>query len=133
MSVLIVSNVVSGAVVAGYRRIGILKSIGFTPAQVVAAYVGQVVFSAVIGCLAGVGIGNLLSVPLLSKTANVYGVGVLTVPTWVSVLVPAAVCVLVGIAALLPALRAGRLSALPAAAAATQRTGCWAGSGCPAR
>ncbi|HEX9536616.1 MAG TPA: FtsX-like permease family protein [Streptosporangiaceae bacterium] len=116
MSVLIVSNVVSGAVVAGYRRIGILKSIGFTPAQVVAAYVGQVVFSAVIGCLAGVGIGNLLSVPLLSKTANVYGVGVLTVPTWVSVLVPAAVCVLVGIAALLPALRAGRLSAIQAIA-----------------
>jgi len=116
MSVLIVSNVVSGAVVAGYRRIGILKSIGFTPAQVVAAYVGQVVFSAVIGCLAGVALGNLLSAPLLSKTANVYGVGVLTVPTWVSVLVPAAVCVLVGIAALLPALRAGRLSAIQAIA-----------------
>jgi hypothetical protein len=31
MSVLIVGNVVSGAVVAGYRRIGILKSIGFQP------------------------------------------------------------------------------------------------------
>ena len=31
MSVLIVANVVSGAVVSGYRRIGILKSIGFTP------------------------------------------------------------------------------------------------------
>jgi putative ABC transport system permease protein len=116
MSVLIVSNVVSGAVVAGYRRIGILKSIGFTPAQVVAAYVGQVAISAVIGCLAGVGLGNLLSVPLLSKTANVYGVGVLTVPRWVSVLVPAAVCFLVGIAALLPALRAGRLSAIQAIA-----------------
>ena len=36
MSVLIVINVVSAAVVAGYRRIGILKSIGFTPGQVVA-------------------------------------------------------------------------------------------------
>jgi putative ABC transport system permease protein len=116
MSVLIVSNVVSGAVVAGYRRIGILKSIGFTPAQVVAAYVGQVIISAVVGCLAGVGLGNLLSVPLLSKTANVYGVGVLTVPPWVSALVPATVCVLVGIAALLPALRAGRLSAIQAIA-----------------
>ena len=31
LSVLIVVNVVSGAVVAGYTRIGILKSIGFTP------------------------------------------------------------------------------------------------------
>ena len=35
MAVLIVANVVSGAVVAGYHRIGVLKSIGLTPAQVV--------------------------------------------------------------------------------------------------
>ena len=42
MSVLIVINVISSAVVAGYRRIGILKSIGFTPGQVVGAYTGQV-------------------------------------------------------------------------------------------
>jgi putative ABC transport system permease protein len=38
MSVLIVANVVSGAVAAGTRRIGVLKSIGFSPGQVVAAY-----------------------------------------------------------------------------------------------
>ena len=55
MSVLIVANVVSGAVVAGYRRIGILKSIGFTPGQVVAAYAGQVaVPGRWPGCLGGV-------------------------------------------------------------------------------
>ena len=42
MSVLIVANVVGGAVVSGYRRIGILKSIGFTPVQVAAAYAAQV-------------------------------------------------------------------------------------------
>jgi len=36
MSVLIVANVVSGAVVAGTRRIGVLKSFGFSPGQVVA-------------------------------------------------------------------------------------------------
>ena len=36
MSVLIVINVISGAVVAGTRRIGVLKSIGCTPGQVVA-------------------------------------------------------------------------------------------------
>jgi putative ABC transport system permease protein len=35
MAVLIVTNVVSGAVVASYRRIGVLKSVGFSPAQVV--------------------------------------------------------------------------------------------------
>jgi hypothetical protein len=39
ISVLIVVNVVGGAVVAGTTRIGVLKSIGFTPLQIVASYV----------------------------------------------------------------------------------------------
>ncbi len=66
MSVLIVVNVISGAVVAGTRRIGVLKSIGFTPGQVVAAYVLQAVIPAMIGCAAGAVCGDLLSEPLLS-------------------------------------------------------------------
>ncbi|HEX8007331.1 MAG TPA: FtsX-like permease family protein [Trebonia sp.] len=116
MSVLIVVNVVSGAVVAGYRRIGILKSIGFTPAQVVGSYAGLVTVPAVAGCIGGVVLGNALSVPLLSQTATVYGVGALVVPVWVDLLVPCAMCCLAGIAALLPSLRAGRLSAVQAIA-----------------
>jgi len=117
MSVLIVANVVSGAVIAGYFRIGILKSIGFTPVQVIAAYTGQVIVPAVVGCLAGVALGNLLSVPLLGKTADAYGVGRLGVPLWVNLAVPLAMCGLVALAAVLPALRAGRLSATQALAA----------------
>ncbi|HSR83508.1 MAG TPA: FtsX-like permease family protein, partial [Streptosporangiaceae bacterium] len=116
LSVLIVVNVVSGAVVAGYRRIGILKSIGFTPGQVVATYAGQVTLPALIGCIAGVVLGNVLSVPLLAKTANVYGVGALLVPGWVDVGVPVAMCCLAGLAAVAPALRAGRLSPVQAIA-----------------
>ena len=116
MSVLIVGNVVNGAVVAGYRRIGVLKSIGFTPAQVVTAYVAQAGIPALAGTLAGVIVGNLLSVPLLSQTATVYGVGKLLVPVSVDAGVPLLMCSLVGLAALLPALRAGRLSAVAAIA-----------------
>jgi putative ABC transport system permease protein len=116
MSVLIVANVVSGTVVAGTRRIGVLKSIGFTPAQVVAAYVLQVAVPAVIGCVLGTAGGNLLSLPLLGQTAHVFGVGALAVPVWVDLAVPLAMLVLAGIAALLPALRAGRLSAVRAIA-----------------
>jgi putative ABC transport system permease protein len=116
MSALIVINVVSGAVVAGYRRIGILKSIGFTPAQVVGSYAGLITVPAGAGCTGGVLIGNALSVPLLSHTATLYGVGALGVPVWVDVLVPCATCCLAGIAALLPSLRAGRLSAVQAIA-----------------
>src|SRR6516164_9355836 len=116
MSVLIVANVVSGAVVAGTRRIGVLKSIGFSPGQVVASYVIQVAVPAFLGCVAGVVAGNLLSVPLLGQTAQVYGVGALAVPVWVDVAVPLAMLGLAVLTALLLALRAGRMSAVQAIA-----------------
>jgi putative ABC transport system permease protein len=124
LSVLIVANVVSGAVVAGYRRIGVLKSIGFSPGQVVAAYTGQAMVPAIAGCVAGMVLGNLLAAPVLRQTANVYGVGALHVPGWVDLAVPLALCCLTGISALLPALRAGRYSAVQAIAAGrAPRTG----------
>jgi putative ABC transport system permease protein len=116
LSVLIVANVVSGAVVAGTRRIGVLKSIGFSPGQVVASYVIQVAVPAFLGCVLGVIGGNLLSVPLLSQTAQVYGVGALAVPAWVDVAVPLVMLALAGAAAVLLALRAGRMSAVQAIA-----------------
>jgi putative ABC transport system permease protein len=116
MAVLIVANVVSGAVVAGYRRIGILKSIGFTPAQVLAAYTGQVSVPALAGCVAGAIVGNLIAAPVLSQTASAYGVGSLGVPAWVDTAVPLVMLCLVGLAAVLPALRAARLSAVQAIA-----------------
>jgi len=116
MSALIVANVVSGAVVAGTRRIGVLKSIGFSPGQVVASYVIQVGVPAFVGCVIGVVAGNLLAVPLLGQTAQVYGVGALAVPVWVDVAVPLAMLGLAGVAAVLLALRAGRMSAVQAIA-----------------
>jgi putative ABC transport system permease protein len=116
LSVLIVANVVSGAVLSGYRRIGILKSIGFTPAQVILAYCGQVSVPAVAGCALGVLGGNLLATPLLSKAGSLYGVGALGVPIWVDLLVAASMCALAALAALVPASRAGRLSAVQAMA-----------------
>ncbi len=116
MSALIVANVVSGAVVAGTRRIGVLKSIGFSPGQVVASYVIQVAVPAFAGCVLGVAAGNLLAVPLLGQTAQVYGVGALAVPVWVDVAVPLAMLGLAGVAAVLLALRAGRMSAVQAIA-----------------
>jgi putative ABC transport system permease protein len=116
LSALIVANVVSGAVVAGTRRIGVLKSIGFSPGQVVASYVIQVAVPAFAGCVLGVIGGNLLSVPLLSQTAQVYGVGALAVPVWVDVAVPLVMLGLAGAAAVLLALRAGRMSAVQAIA-----------------
>jgi putative ABC transport system permease protein len=116
MSVLIVANVVSGAVLAGTRRIGVLKSIGFSPAQVVATYALQVGVPALVGCVLGVVVGNLLAVPLLGQTAAVYGVGALAVSAWVDVVVPLAIFAVCCAAALLIAMRAGRMSATAAIA-----------------
>jgi putative ABC transport system permease protein len=117
MAVLIVGNVVSGAVVAGYRRIGVLKSVGLTPAQVVLAYLSRVGWPALAGCVAGVAAGNGLAIPVLKNSAGAYGVGSQQVPWWASVLAPAGMLVLVLLAGTGPALRAGRLSAAQAIAA----------------
>ena len=116
ISVLIVVNVVGGAVVAGTTRIGVLKSIGFTPAQVVACYVLLVAVPAVTGAVAGLVVGNLLAVPLYRQNAQVYQVGVLGVPFWVDVVVPVAVIALTVLAAVGPASRAGSMSAVQAIA-----------------
>jgi len=117
MAVLIVGNVVSGAVVAGYYRIGVLRSLGLSPAQVVVAYLSRVGWPALVGCLAGVVVGNVLAAPVLSDSAGAYGVGSQQVPWWASVAAPAGMLVLTALAALGPAWRAGRLSAVQAIAA----------------
>ena len=116
ISVLIVVNVVNGAVIAGTTRIGVLKSVGFTPAQVMASYVLMVAVPALSGCVAGVVGGNLLAIPLLGQNAQVYQVGVLGVPLWADAVVPLAVLLLTAAGAVPPALRAGRLSAVAAIA-----------------
>jgi putative ABC transport system permease protein len=67
--------------------------------------------------VAGVVAGNLLAIPVLHQSADAYGVGSQQVPWWASVLAPAAMMTLTALAALGPALRAGRLSATQAIAA----------------
>jgi len=116
MSVLIEVNVVSGAVTAGTRRIGVLKSVGFTPAQVVSVYVLQVAVPGVIGVAGGAVIANLLAAPVLGPASQVFGVAPQSIPLWVDLAVPLAMLALAGIAALVPASRAGRLSATAAIA-----------------
>ncbi|MGW2387096.1 ABC transporter permease [Streptomyces sp. NPDC001658] len=116
MSVIIVASVISGAVGVGLRRIGILKAIGFTPRQVVRAYVAQALIPAGAGIALGVVLGNLLAVPLLADTERAYGTASLSVAWWVDVVVAAGALLVVGTAALIPALRAGRLRTVEAIA-----------------
>jgi putative ABC transport system permease protein len=121
LAVLIVATVVSGAVLAGYHRIGVLKSIGFTPAQVATSYLAQLGVPTVAGCAAGAALGNYWVLPELNNSAGAFHVAHQTVPLWINVTVPLGMCLLAGLAALVPALRAGRLSATAALAARQPR------------
>ncbi|MFF3375069.1 ABC transporter permease [Streptomyces sp. NPDC002680] len=116
MSVIIVSSVTSGAVGSSLRRIGILKAVGFTPREVVRAYVAQALIPAAVGIALGVVLGNLLAVPLLDDTEQAYGTASLSVAWWVDVVVAGGALLVVGVAALIPALRAGRLRTVEAIA-----------------
>ncbi|KJS53760.1 hypothetical protein VM98_23250 [Streptomyces rubellomurinus subsp. indigoferus] len=112
MSVLIISIVVSGAVASGIRRIGILKSLGFTPAQVARAYTAQAMIPATLGVVLGTVSGNLLAVPILGEATKQLGAASAagaTVPWWVSAVVSLGTLLIVGVTAVIPALRAGRM------------------------
>ncbi len=88
MSVLIIGIVVSGAVGSATRRIGILKALGFTPAQVARAYVGQALIPAAVGAALGVVFGNLAAIPVLGEEGDAFGTGVPGSPPGSSVVVP---------------------------------------------
>ncbi|MFG3254877.1 ABC transporter permease [Streptomyces sp. NPDC048172] len=123
MSVLIVGNVVASAVGTGTRRIGILKAVGFTPAQVVRAYVGQALVPAAVGTVLGVLVGHLLAVPVLAETEEVYGSSSLSVAPWVDVTVIAGALGLVTVTAWASAWRAGRLRTVDALAVGRDSSG----------
>jgi putative ABC transport system permease protein len=114
LSALITINVVSGAVSAGTRRIGVLKSVGFTPAQVVAIYVLQVAIPAVAGIAAGAVIGNLLAPSVFGRTAQVFRIAPQSIPPWADLAVPLAMLAVAVTAALVPASGAGRLNVIQA-------------------
>jgi putative ABC transport system permease protein len=110
-----IANVVSGVVIAGTRNIGIMKAIGFTPGNVAAVLLVQVLAPAALGSLLGVVLGTIASQPILRNTAESFGlpaVASASVPVvggvWLVTMATAA------IAAALPALGAARLNAVTA-------------------
>ncbi|MFF3111298.1 FtsX-like permease family protein [Kitasatospora sp. NPDC057904] len=116
MSVLVAGNVVAGAVGTATRRIGVLKALGCTPAQVVRAYVGQALVPAAVGTLLGVVVGNLLTVPVLATTGQVYGTDASGIAPWVDAAVAGGTLVTVALVAWAAAARAGRLRTVDALA-----------------
>jgi putative ABC transport system permease protein len=114
-SLMIITNVVSGVVIASYRDIGIMKSVGFSPGQVMQVLFGLILLPTLLGCVLGIPLGTLASQPFLQRTAHA-----LNLPAPFTAAVPVdllVVVVIVGVAtlaSLLPSWRAGRLSAVSA-------------------
>ncbi|RYJ30507.1 putative ABC transporter integral membrane protein [Streptomyces sp. L-9-10] len=119
VAVLIVANVVSGAVIAGLRHIGVLKTLGFTPNQVVSVYLVMVLVPGAVGCVTGTLLGGVAAQPLLKSVFMGIGTQDLAVgiSPWVYGVTLLGMPVLVVLAALVPALRAHRLSAARAISA----------------
>jgi len=109
MAVLIIGNVIAGAVGTGTRRIGILKALGFTPHQVVRAYTVQALVPAAVGAGLGVVAGNILIMPVLAQTNELYGTADSGVTPWVNAVVLAGALAVVMLTAGVAASRAGRL------------------------
>lgn len=116
MSILVIAIVVSGAVSSATRRIGILKSLGFTPSQVARGYVGQALIPAAFGTGSGVVLGNLLAIPVIHTEATALGAATAPISPWLDLLVAAVALAAVAVTALVPALRAARLRTVEAIA-----------------
>jgi putative ABC transport system permease protein len=106
----IVANLVTGIVISAYREIGIMKAIGFTPTQVIGVFVLQILVPTAAACLIGIPGAMVLSQPLLAS--NSQALGLAYQPTYspvLGLLALAGALLIVTVAAMIPAFRAGRL------------------------
>jgi putative ABC transport system permease protein len=111
----VVATVVAGAVLSSYREIGIIKALGFTPREVIAIFIGQMVLPALAGAIVGIPAGALASGPILSDVASETGLprqGLIDPVADVAILI--GTVLLVVIAALIPAIRAARTDSVRA-------------------
>ena len=112
---LIIANVVTGAVLASYREIGIIKSLGFTPGQVVLTFVGQMLIPTLAGCIVGAPLGVLGSIPILNSSYQALDLPAATLVGPLPALITAlGILAVVALFAFFPALRAGLLKPIAA-------------------
>ena len=120
----IVANLVTGIVISGYREIGIMKAIGFTPPQVVGVFVLQVMVPAAAACIVGIPIGTVLGQPLAASSSQALGLAYQgTFSPAVDLLALGGALLIVAIAAVIPAVRAGLLKPVIVIANATAPRG----------
>ncbi|HEX2648181.1 MAG TPA: ABC transporter permease, partial [Candidatus Dormibacteraeota bacterium] len=120
----IVANLVTGIVISAYREIGILKALGFTPLQVDAVFVLQIVAPVAAASVVAIPLGTIGSQPLLGASSEALGLAYQ--PTFslaLDLLALAGALLIALVAALVPAIRAGRLKPAAVIANATAPRG----------
>ena len=124
-----VATLVTGIVISSFREIGIMKAVGFTPAEVIGVFALQIIIPTLAACLIGIPAGTLLSQPLLANSSHALGLAY--VPSFsigLDLVVLAGGLLVVSVAAIVPALRAGLLKPITAITNATAprgRSGRW--------
>ena len=123
-TVAIVATLVTGIVISAYREIGIMKAIGFMPAEVVGVFALQIVIPALAACLVGIPLGTIVSQPLLANSSHALGLSYSpTFSIGLDLVLLAGGVLVVAAAATMPALRAGLLKPIAAIAKASAPRG----------
>ncbi|HYY46795.1 MAG TPA: FtsX-like permease family protein, partial [Candidatus Angelobacter sp.] len=112
-------NVITGARLAAYHEIGILRAVGFSPRRVAAIFLAMIVAPAVAGCLIGAISGMAAGlVAIGSNTEAVVSLPVLRAIEG-GLLAMGLLIVVAVLACLVPSLKAGRIQPVRALAVAT--------------
>lgn len=110
-----IANVITGVVLTNYGAIGVMKAIGYTPSQVAAILLAQILVPAAVGVIAGVVVGTAASMPVIEQTASSFGLPAASTVSWPVVGAVLAIALAVAVvAAIGPAIRAGRLGVVAA-------------------
>lgn len=110
----LMANAIGQAVRSQTRRIGLLKAVGFTRAQVAGTYLVEQLGLAVVGSLFGLGAGLLVARASLRQIAMQYGERSLQTPLWIVATVPLIVLTVTVVCTILPVRRAARVDTITA-------------------
>ncbi len=121
LAVASVAVLVAGRVADQIRRVGLLKAVGATPGLVAAVFLAEYLALALVAGAAGLAVGWLVAPLLTSPGAGLLGTAGAPPMTPATVAVVAAVALAVAaVATLFPAVRAARMSTVPALADAAR-------------
>ncbi|GIF23713.1 putative ABC transport system permease protein [Actinoplanes tereljensis] len=116
LAALVIGNVTAGTIASATRRIGVMKALGLTPAQVVRACLAQALIPGLIGAALGIVAGDLLAIPLTADVADLFGTVPMSVTPWVDAAAIVAAVLVIGATAAPAAWRAARLRTVDALA-----------------